>query len=489
MKLNYTEKPETNKTKLSITVEKDEFEAALEKSYRKNAKNFHVQGFRRGKAPRKMIERIYGASAFYEDAINIAFPEVYEKAVKEAGIVPVDRPELELGEINADGFTFLATITTKPEVKLSQYKGLEAQYSIAEVTEEDVEKELQLRRRRSSRLEKVDRPAKNDDVVLIDYQGFMDGVPFEGGSAEQHKLKLGSGMFIPGFEEQLIGASAGDEVEVKVTFPEDSRHEELAGKDAVFNVKVHDVKEELLPELDDEFAKDISEFETLNELRDDIRAKLKEARTANAEAEFENALVDKLIEGMEAEIPECMIEQQLDRITDDFSYRLRAQGMTLEAYLKMSDMDMDSFRKTFRSRAERQVKTSLALEEVARLEGIEIGAEDLEAEYKRLSEQVFKTDIDEVKKYMPEEAVSEDMIRAKAIELVKSTAAKLLPEKKKAQDGGKTEKKTQDGDKPAKAVKTQAKPKTEKKPKTNGAKAESSGKTQAKDSAEAKDSE
>ncbi len=433
MILKSVEKPETNKAKLVISVEKNEFEPAIEKSYRKNAGKFNVQGFRKGKAPRRIIERIYGESAFYEDAINIAFPDVYSAAIKEAGISPVDQPDLELNEINSEGFTFTATVTTRPEVKLSQYKELSAEMPKVEVSDEDVEKELENRRHRCARLEKVDRPAKKGDTIVIDFEGFVDGNAFDGGKGEQHSLKLGSGQFIPGFEDQLEGVSAGEEREVKVTFPAEYHANELAGKESVFKVKVHDVKEELLPELDDELAKDISEFETLDALRADIRTKLETARKNNAEEAFEENLIDKLIANMTAEIPECMIEHQLDHIAEDFDYRLRAQGMTLEAYLKMSQMDMESFRKTFRDRAERQVKSSLALEEITKLENFEISAEEIEEEYKKLAEQI-KSTVEEVKKYMTEDAIREDMIRKKAIELVKSTAIKLEPSEKKAEE-------------------------------------------------------
>lgn len=436
MILKNVEKTDKNQVKLEIAVEKNEFEAAIEKSYKKNASRFNVQGFRRGRAPRRMIERTYGEGVFYEDAVNIAYPEVYTAAVKEAGIEPVDRAEVELTSIDADGFTFTAVVTVKPEVKLGQYQNLEAEFVAPNVTDEDVENELQNRRKRNGRLETVEREAADGDTVVIDFEGFVDDVAFEGGKAENHNLRLGSGQFIPGFEDQLIGVKAGDEKDVNVTFPEQYQAEELAGKPAVFKVKVHEVKENILPELDDEFAKDVSEFETLAEYREDLKQKMQTVREKSANEEFEERLLDKLLEGVEVDIPACMIEQQLDRIAEDFEYRLRSQGMTLEAYLQMSGMDMDGFRSTFRDRAERQVKTTLALEAIVKAENFEITDEAVEAEYEKLAEQ-YKTPVDQLKKYMSQEAVREDMQKTRAIDLIKETAVKLDPkpvEEAEAQD-------------------------------------------------------
>lgn len=436
MILKNVEKTDTNQVKLEIAVEKDEFQAAVEKSYKKNATRFNVQGFRRGRAPRRIIERVYGEGVFYEDAVNIAYPDVYSAAVKEADITPVDRAEVELADISADGFTFTALVTVKPEVKIGQYKSLKAEYTPVEITEEDVDRELENRRKRNGRLETVEREAADGDTVLIDFEGFVDGEAFEGGKAENHSLRLGSGQFIPGFEEQLIGAKAGDEKDVNVTFPEEYQASELAGKPAVFKVKVHEVKEDILPELDDEFAKDVSEFETLAEYREDLKKKLQTVREKSAAEEFEGRLLDKLLEGLEAEIPACMIEQQLDRVAEDFEYRLRAQGMTLEGYLQMSGMDMDGFRNTFRDRAERQVQTTLALEAVVKAEGFDVTDEEIEAEYAKLAEQ-YKTQTEELKKYMSAEAIKEDMLKSKAVELIKETAVKLDPKPEEA-DGDET---------------------------------------------------
>ncbi|MBR7137481.1 MAG: trigger factor [Clostridia bacterium] len=431
MILKNVEKTGTNQVKLEIVCERDEFQAAVEKSYKKNATRFNVQGFRRGRAPRKIIERMYGESAFYEDAVNIAYPEVYSAAVKEAGIEPVDRAEVELVDISADGFTFTAVVTVKPEVKLGAYKGLEAEQAAVVITEEDVDKELEGRRKRNGRLETVEREAAEGDTVVIDFEGFLDDVAFEGGKAENHSLRLGSGQFIPGFEDQLIGTKAGDEKDVNVTFPEAYQAEELAGKPVVFKVKVHEVKENVLPDLDDEFAKDVSEFETLAEFREDLKRKLQIVREKSSAEEFEGKLLEKLVENMEVEISDCMIEQQLDRIAEDFEYRLRSQGMTLQGYLQMSGMDIEGFRNTFRDRAEAQVKTTLALEAVAAAENFEVSAEDIEAEYAKMAE-MYKAPVEDLKKYMSEEAVKEDMLKAKAVELIKETAVKVEPKAEEA---------------------------------------------------------
>ena len=431
MILKNVEKTGTNQVKLEIVCERDEFQAAVEKSYKKNATRFNVQGFRRGRAPRKIIERMYGESAFYEDAVNIAYPEVYSAAVKEAGIEPVDRAEVELVDISADGFTFTAVVTVKPEVRLGTYKGLEAEQAAVVITEEDVDKELEGRRKRNGRLETVEREAAEGDTVVIDFEGFLDDVAFEGGKAENHSLRLGSGQFIPGFEDQLIGTKAGDEKDVNVTFPEAYQAEELAGKPVVFKVKVHEVKENVLPDLDDEFAKDVSEFETLAEFREDLKRKLQIVREKSSAEEFEGKLLEKLVENMEVEIPDCMIEQQLDRIAEDLEYRLRSQGMTLQGYLQMSGMDIEGFRNTFRDRAEAQVKTTLALEAVAAAENFEVSAEDIEAEYGKMAE-MYKAPVEDLKKYMSEEAVKEDMLKAKAVELIKETAVKVEPKAEEA---------------------------------------------------------
>ncbi len=421
MIIKSAERTETNTYKLEIQAEKHEFDDALEQSYKKNADKFVIQGFRRGKAPRRIIERAYGPSVFYEDAINIAYPEIYAAAIKQAGIEPVDNADVELLDVDDSGFTFVAMVTVKPEVKLSEYKGLKVTKRHTEVTEAEVEADLGKKRELASRMETVDRPSENGDTVVIDFEGFIDDIPFDGGKAERHSLKLGSMSFIPGFEDQVVGMATGDKKDVAVMFPEDYRANDLAGKEAVFKVKVHEIKEQILPDLDDELAKDISEFETLEELKTDIRQKLEKSSVENAEREFEENVIDKLVENMQVEIPACMIEQQLDRIASDFEYRLRAQGVTFNAYLEMNEMTNDSFRDIFRERAEHQVKVSLALEAVALAENVSVTDEELESEYSKMAEQI-KSSIEDIKMHMPKEAIEEDIIRQKVVEFIKSNA-------------------------------------------------------------------
>ena len=344
MKLKSVEKKENNQTELVILVERDAFEAACQKSYRKNVGRINVQGFRKGKAPRKLIEKLYGAEIFYEDAMNFCYGEAYEQAVKESGIEPVDHPALTDFDIKDGEFSFKALVTVKPEVTIKQYKGLEAEKTTPSVTAKEVNTELDRIRERNARLVTVDREAKNDDVLMFDFEGFVDGKPFPGGKAENYSLKLGSNMFIPGFEEQLVGKKAGDECEVSVTFPKDYQAPELAGKDATFKCTVHEVKESIKPELDDEFAKDVSEFDTLDAYKADLKEKMHAAAQSKAENDFHEKLMDKLLEGFEADVPQVMYDHQLDHIVEDFEYRLSSQGITLDAYLKMNQMEMSSFR-------------------------------------------------------------------------------------------------------------------------------------------------
>ncbi|MBQ6846182.1 MAG: trigger factor, partial [Oscillospiraceae bacterium] len=380
MKLKSTEKLENGKVCLEIQVEKPEFDDAMHKAYLKNKSKITVPGFRKGKAPRNMIERMYGKGVFTEDAINIAYPDAFEAAVKESGYEPVDYPEVELVDLNDDGFTMKATVTVKPEVKLGKYKGVEAEKPAVSVTKKDIDAELKVMLEKNARLITVEREAKSGDTVVIDFEGFVDDVAFEGGKSENHSLKLGSNQFIPGFEDQLVGVKAGDEKDVNVTFPKEYHADELAGKAAVFKVKVHEVKETELPALDDEFAKDASEFDTLDELKKSIEKKLRDTREKMANEAFDDAILREVVNGMEVEIPEVMIDSQLDQIANDFAQRLQMQGITLEQYLEMMQTDMDGFRQNFRIQAEAQVKSRLALEAVSKAEGLEPTDEDVEAE-------------------------------------------------------------------------------------------------------------
>ncbi len=431
MILKRNDQVDKNLRELEIVVEKDEMEKAIETAYRKNVGKIAVPGFRKGKAPRKIIEKYYGEGVFFEDAVNIAYPEAYEKALEETGIEPVDKAEVEMKDGSDEGFTFIAKVTVKPEVIVKEYKGLSAEKPSAEVTEEEIDEEVKRLQTRNSRLVTVEREAKDGDATIIDYSGSVDGVKFEGGTAENQTLNLGSGMFIPGFEEQVVGMKAGDEKDITVKFPEEYHAKDLAGKVAIFHVKLHEVKETEMPTVDDEFVKDVSEFDTVADFRADIQKKIAERKEKMAETEFENGLMDALIENMEAEIPQCMIESQIDDIARDFDYKLKMQGLDLGTYLSYSKMDMSSFRRTFEEQATKQVKSRLALEKVAELENIDVPDEDAEAELKRLSEY-YGMALEEVKKVISAASVKKDLAVAKVVDLIKENAKTLEKKVKKA---------------------------------------------------------
>ncbi len=418
MKLKSVEKLENSKVCLEIVVEPAEFEVGLDYAYHKNVGKINIPGFRKGKAPRKMIERMYGPTVFAEDAVNFAFPIAYEAAIKESGVEPVEQADIEVTEFEPTTFTFKATVTVSPEVTLGEYKGMTAVRPAATVEAKDVDAEINRLKERNSRLVSVDRASKEGDTVVIDFEGFVDGVAFDGGKSDNHSLKLGSGQFIPGFEDQLVGKSAGDKCDVNVTFPTEYHSDDLAGKEAVFKVKVNEVKETEEPALDDEFAKDVSEFETMDELKKDIEAKLLDSREKMADEAFENALLDKIINNMQVEIPEIMIENQLDRVTDDFANRLNAQGLTLEAYLQMSGMDVPTFRNNFRDGATRQVKINLALKEIAKVENITVSAEEIEEEYKNLAEQ-YDMPIERLKGFISVDMMMSDMLLMKTSKFIR----------------------------------------------------------------------
>ena len=432
MKLTNVEKKEKNQVALSIVVAADVFEAACEKSYRKNVRNINIQGFRQGKAPRKIIEKLYGPEIFYDDAMNECIPDAYEAAVAEAGLKVVSQPSITEVDVKDGEFLFTAVVFVKPEVSLKEYKGIEAVKDEVSVAAEDVEAELARMQARNARQVSVEREAKKGDVVNLDFEGFVDGVAFEGGKGEKFDLELGSGMFIPGFEEQLEGKNVGDECDVNVTFPEEYNEKSLAGKPAVFKCKINEIKENQKPELDDEFAKDVSEFDTIAELKADIEKKMVEEKTANADNAFQERVMDKVIEGMEAEIPDAMVDTQVERIAEDFSYRLAMQGMDFDTYLKMTGMDMDGFRKVFAPQALRQVKIRLALEKIAELEGMDITEEDLNAEFDKLAEN-NKMDLDKVKELLAADDLKTDMLCQKANDFVLANA-KIVAKEEKAAD-------------------------------------------------------
>lgn len=413
----------TNKFELEIQVPAEDFEKACEQVYKRKGKRIEVPGFRKGHAPRKTIEKLYGEGIFFEDAVNDVYPGALQSAVEEAGLEIVCRPEVEVTEVSKEkGVTFKATCTVKPEVTVKDYKGIKASKDVEEVTDVDITAEIDRRRERNARTVDVEgRAVENGDIVNIDFEGFLDGVPFDGGKGENFSLTIGSGQFIPGFEEQIIGHNIGDEFDVNVTFPENYHAEELKGKPTTFKVKLHSISTKELPEADDEFAKDVSEFDTLDELKADIRKHLEEANEKKAADAFENKLIDTVIENMEGEIPQEMYEVRIDEMIRDFEYRLQSQGLNLDMYLQYSGLDRDSFCKTFEAQAQRQVKVRLALEKIVEVEGIAPTDEEVEAEYARLAD-AYKMDVEKLKPVISAEDVKKDVAVNKAIDLIKDSA-------------------------------------------------------------------
>lgn len=391
-------KKENNEVTLKIEVNAETFEKAIQKAYNKMKGKFTLPGFRKGKAPRKLIELHYGEGVFYEEAINEVWPEAYEHAINEHNLEPVDRPSLDIDEINkGENVVLTATVTVKPEVKLGDYKGIEVEKKEYNVKEEDVEKEIEQLRERNGRLVAVERPVKDGDTVIIDYTGFVGEEQFEGGTAEKQTLVIGSGQFIPGFEEQLIDAKIGEEVEVKVTFPEEYHSEELAGKDAVFKVTIHEIKEKELPELDDEFAKDVSEHDTLAALKEDMKNKLEESAKKRAEQELKDALIEKVVANTEIDIPEIMVEHQIDDMLNEFNYQLQYQGLNLETYLQYTNTKMEDMREQMKDDAYNRVKTQLTLEAIKNIEDFEVADEEVDAEVEKYAKQ-YNTDVEKFKK-------------------------------------------------------------------------------------------
>ena len=429
MKVTSVEKKEKSTVELTIQVEADAFEAAVQKAYEKERKNIGVPGFRKGKAPRKIIEGMYGTSVFYEEAINQVYPGAYAQAVEEQKLDDVGYPKIEIVEVGKDGLTFKALVSVRPEVKLGTYKGLTASKDVAKVTDKDVDEELKPYIDRATRLVSVDRAAQNGDTVVIDFEGFDNGEAFDGGKGENYDLKLGAGMFVPGFEEQLVGAKAGEEKDLDITFPEDY-HPGLAGKAVVFHVKVKEVKEPQAPVVDDEFAKDVSEFENLADFRKSLADRITERRTKQAEADFDNQIMEQLVENMECEIPDGMVDVQLDRMMENYAMELQSQGFSMEDYQKMMGVSGDVIRDSARPSALRQVQMQLALTAVADAENIEISDDELEAEVNRLAEQ-YKIKPEQVKAAVNDADLIRDLRLRKASDLV-IAEAKVGKAKKKA---------------------------------------------------------
>ena len=396
-------KKEGNKVTFNLTVDNDKFEAAVNKAYNKNKGKFNVQGFRKGKAPRKLIEAQYGKEVFYNDAIDLILPEVYPQALDTLNIDPIDRPALDVQEISKDnGLVMLIEVEVKPEFELGNYKGIEISKVENTVTDEDVEARLQEMVNRNARLVSVeDRTIENGDTAVIDFEGFENGVAFEGGKGENHNLVIGSNSFIPGFEDQLVGKKAGEEVEVNVTFPETYHAENLAGKPVVFNVKVNDVKVKEVPALDDEFAKDTTEFDTLAELRADVRVKLEEQAKNAAEAEMKNALVEKVCANTELEVPEAMVQHQIDNMLMELNYQLQYQGLNLQQLLDMTGRNVEELRQERRADAERLVKSSLVLEAIADKENVEATDADVDAELEKMA-AMYNMEVEKIKSSLKE---------------------------------------------------------------------------------------
>lgn len=422
MNLVKSEKLEKNQHELQFSIDAAAFNDAIAKAYKREVGKYNIPGFRKGKAPRHMIEKMYGEDVFQYSAVNDLFPAEYDKAVEASGIEPVDRPEVDIVSMNTtDGVVLKAVVTVKPEMKVGNYIGLKAEKADNTVEDAAVDAEVDRLRERNARLVTREGKAENGDITDIDFEGFMDGEAFDGGKGEHFSLTLGSGQFIPGFEEQIVGHAAGDEFEVNVTFPEDYHAKELAGKPAVFKVKLNEVQYKELPAADDEFAKDVSEYDTLDEFKASIRKNMEEAAEKQAELEVENALVDQVVATLEGEIPPVMIETRIDEMVRDFDYRLSQQGLRLADYLKYIGGDEAKFREGFKEQAEKQVKMRLALEAVAKAENIEASEEDFENEVKRIAE-AYKMDVEKVRGIIPEAEVKKDLAVNKAIDFIKSKA-------------------------------------------------------------------
>ena len=422
MNLVKSEKLEKNQHELQFSIDAASFNDAIAKAYKREAGKYNIPGFRKGKAPRHMIEKMYGEDVFQYSAVNDLFPAEYDKAVEASGIEPVDRPEVDIVSMNTeDGVVLKAVVTVKPEMKVGNYIGLKAEKAANTVEDAAVDAEVNRLRERNARLVAREGKAQDGDITYIDFEGFVDGEAFDGGKGEHFSLTLGSGQFIPGFEEQIVGHEAGEEFDVNVTFPEDYHAKELAGKAAVFKVKLNEVQYKELPVADDEFAKDVSEYDTLDEFKASIRKNMEEAAEKQAELEVENALVDQLVATLEGDIPPVMIETRIDEMVRDFDYRLSQQGLRLADYLKYIGGDEAKFREGFKEQAEKQVKMRLALEAVAKAENIEASEEDFENEVKRIAD-TYKMEVEKVRSIIPVAEVKKDLAVNKAIDFIKSKA-------------------------------------------------------------------
>ena len=423
MSLKATNNVETNKYELEIEISAEDFEAAIEKAYLKARKNIAMPGFRKGKAPRKLIEKEYGEQVFFEDAVNLLYAPVVNGAVEESGLELVTRPEVEVTEISKEnGVKLKATCITKPEVEVKDYKGIEVEKVVNPVTDEDINKQLDALREKNVTVETVDdRAAENGDDVVIDFEGFKDDVAFEGGKAEDFTLSLGSGQFIPGFEDQIVGHNAGEDFDINVTFPEEYQVKELAGAPAVFKIKLKSISKKVMPELDDDMVKDSTEFDTVDEYKADVRKKLEEANEKHADSEVEAKIFDKVIENMTAEIPQVMFDNRVNEMISELEQRLAPQGISLDLYMQYTGQTMDTVKKAYAEQAEKQVKLRLALEKIAKLENIEVTEDELKAEFDKLAE-AYKLDVDQIKQFIHDDDLKKDIAVGKAVDLIKDAA-------------------------------------------------------------------
>lgn len=413
---------EKNCKELEIQIDRAEFDAAVDAAFKKNAGKMNVPGFRKGKAPRAIIEKMYGKGVFYDDALNEVVPKAYADALTETALEVVSAPEYDVKSLDDDGVVITVKVFVKPECTLKAYKGLKAEKENVTIGDEAVDHEIQTVRERNAReVDVTDRPAQNGDCVVFDFEGFADGKAFEGGKAEKYHLKLGSGQFIPGFEDQICGHNIGDEFDVEVTFPADYHETTLAGKPATFKCKLHEIKFDELPALDDEFVKDVSEFDTLDEYKADIKAKLEENAKKAQQAKIDEQLLDALCENLEAEIPEAMFETELDACLRDYENRLRYQGIDMKTFMQYTGATVDSLKAQLRPQAEKNVKIRLALEAVAKLEGLTADAEKIEAEYKKIAD-AYGIDVEKVKSAVNEKDIAADVVVAEALELVRANA-------------------------------------------------------------------
>lgn len=423
MSLKATNNVETNKYELEIEISAEDFEAAIEKAYLKARKNIAMPGFRKGKAPRKLIEKEYGEQVFFEDAVNLLYAAVVNGAVEESGLELVTRPEVEVTEISKEnGVKLKATCITKPEVEVKDYKGIEVEKVVNPVTDEDINKQLDALREKNVTVETVDdRAAENGDDVVIDFEGFKDDVAFEGGKAEDFTLSLGSGQFIPGFEDQIVGHNAGEDFDINVTFPDEYQVKELAGAPAVFKIKLKSISKKVMPELDDDMVKDSTEFDTVDEYKADVKKKLEEANEKHADSEVEAKIFDKVIENMTAEIPQVMFDNRVNEMIGELEQRLAPQGISLDLYMQYTGQTIDTVKKAYAEQAEKQVKLRLALEKIAKLENIEVTEDELKAEFDKLAE-AYKLDVDQIKQFIHDDDLKKDIAVGKAVDLIKDAA-------------------------------------------------------------------